>query len=589
MTSWFGAWMRSPLDLLELPYSFSQLELLLSEEFRREASDRGVELTEEELEVLHRARILVPMFRVTRDSQPTRRALASDVVRGGQLASWVAPTLDVLKALRSSGGVHDPAVERLVPRSRRVHRVRLPGFEKPVYETYQTSVYVYSQHQLSLLPVIRLAIASIDRRPRDAHEPLFVQADRRWIAGWRKTGGEFRAMAIAGSALEPLYFSRVVNVITLRGTGDIKDLIAWRQDVPVNYMLDWLKLDAKWLEDSASRLLIEAERIDPLRDWSELVARADPQQWQSLRGAARAAIDLRMLAETFLAYHDDLVDAKKATTLEDPGPRARGQFDGRLKRKRPLDEILTEFGLSPHPRLVLVVEGKTELLLVPRAMEILGINTDEDFISVQDAEGVDKDLKPLFAVLAPRVIPEPEYNNDLRAIRPVTRFLVVFDPEGQVSTPKARDKRRKIWVERIQRAMPGADSDLVMRKQLDSLVQLTTWNERNESFEFAHFTDRQIATALLRVPGYRKPQKLEDMTRRVTKCRTDRGNLERLLPKSASKGRLARELLPIFEQKLRRAQARKTEHKIPVTTVLDRAVSLGLQFPRGTVLIRRGP
>jgi len=79
------------------------------------------------------------------------------------------------------------------------------------------------------------------------------------------------------------------------------------------------------------------------------------------------------------------------------------------------------------------------------------------------------------------------------------------------------------------------------------------------------------------------------MTRRVTKCRTDRGNLERLLPKSASKGRLARELLPIFEQKLRRAQARKTEHKIPVTTVLDRAVSLGLQFPRGTVLIRRGP
>ena len=409
------------------------------------------------------------------------------------------------------------------------------------------------------------------------------------MAGWSKIGSDYRDMAIAASALEPLYFSRVVNVIRLRGTGDIKDLIAWRQEVSVNYMLDWLKVDAKWLEDSASTLLSEGERIDPLRDWSELVARADPQQWQSLRGAARAAIDLRMLAETFLAYYDDLVDAKKATPLEDPGPRARGQFDRRLKRKRPLDEILTEFGLSPHPRLVLVVEGKTELLIVPRVMEMLGISTDEEFISVQDAEGVDTDLKPLFAALAPRVIAEPEYNNDLRAIRPVTRFLVVFDPEGQVSTPGDRDKRRKIWVDRIQRAIPDAGSDPVIREQLDPLVELTTWNKRDESFEFAHFTDRQIATALLRIPGYPTPPTLDDMTRRVANFRTQRKNLGKLLPESASKARLASELLPIFEQKLRRAQARKTQNKIPVTTVLERAVSLGLQFPRGTVLIRRGP
>jgi hypothetical protein len=396
-------------------------------------------------------------------------------------------------------------------------------------------------------------------------------------------------MAIAASALEPLYFPRVVNTLRLRGTDGINDLVAWRRSVAVSSMLDWLKVDARWLEDSASRLLLEADRIDPLRDWAELVARADPKQWESLRGVARAAIDLRMLAETFLAYHDDLVDVGTATPLEDPGARARGQFDRRLKPKRPLDEILTEFGLSPHPRLVLVVEGKTELLLVPHAMEILGINTDEDFISVQDAEGVDKDLKPLFAALAPRVVAEPEYNNDLRLIRPVTRFLVVFDPEGQVSTPQAREKRRKAWVDRIQRAIPGAASDPVVRQQLDSLVELTTWNKHDESFEFAHFTDRQIATALLHIPGYRKPQTLEDMTRRVTKFRTNRENLEKLLPKSASKGRLASELLPVLEQKLRRAQAHETEHKIPVTTVLERAISLGLQFPRGTVLIRRGP
>ncbi|MGP0101938.1 MAG: hypothetical protein ACLPUT_10030 [Solirubrobacteraceae bacterium] len=373
------------------------------------------------------------------------------------------------------------------------------------------------------------------------------------------------------------------------GADGIDDLVAWRRSVPVTYMLDWLKVDTRWLEDSASRLLFEADRIDPLRDWSELVARADPKQWESLRGDARAAIDLRVVAETFLAYHDDLVDARKATPLEDPGPRARGQFDRRLKRKRPLDEILTEFGLSPHPRLVLVVEGKTELLFIPRVMEMLGISTDEDFISVQDAEGVDKDLKPLFAALAPRAIAEPEYNNDLRLIRPVTRFLVVFDPEGQASTQQDREKKREGWVERIQRAIPGVGNDAVVREQLDALVELTTWNRHDESFEFAHFTDREIATALLRVPGYRKPQKLEDMTRRVARFRARRKNLDQLLPARASKGRLAAELLPVFDRKFRRAQARGTERKIPATIVLERAVRLALQSTRGTVLIRRGP
>jgi hypothetical protein len=102
---------RSSLDLLKLPYSFSQLELLLGEDFRREASARGLELTDEELEALHRARILVPMFRLTRDPQPAKRAFASNVVLGGRLTHWVAPTLETLKILRSSGRLHDPAAD----------------------------------------------------------------------------------------------------------------------------------------------------------------------------------------------------------------------------------------------------------------------------------------------------------------------------------------------------------------------------------------------------------------------------------------------------------------------------------------------
>ena len=225
---------RSSLDLLELPYSFSQVELLLGKEFLKEASARGYELTDDELEALHRARILVPLFRLSQDGRPPRKALRAGKLYGGNRGHWSAPVLEDLKRFQSAERAYDPAAERLVPRSQRVHRVRLPGYDRPVYEDYETSVYVYSQYQLAVLPVIQTAISCIDRKPRSDREPTLVKAPRRWMAGWSKIGSDYRDMAVAASALEPLYFSRVVNVIRLRGTGDIKDLIAWRQDVPVN-------------------------------------------------------------------------------------------------------------------------------------------------------------------------------------------------------------------------------------------------------------------------------------------------------------------------------------------------------------------
>jgi hypothetical protein len=299
-------------------------------------------------------------------------------------------------------------------------------------------------------------------------------------------------------------------------------------------------------------------------------------------------MDLRITAELFLGYHDDLVEAGKATALEKPGRRGRGRFDHRLKRKRPLDAVLTEFGLSPHPRLVLVVEGTTELLLIPCAMKLLGVTTDEDFISVQDAEGVDKDLKALLGFLAPRVNAEGDgHYRDL--VRPPTRFLVVFDPEGRVSTDEGREKRRAAWVDRIHRAIPGESKNPAVREQVEPLVELATWNLRGESFEFAHFTDRQIAAAVLRIPGHRKSRTLETVTEQVAKLRSLHGNLETQLPPRSSKGPLARQLQPVLEQKIQRAQARGTAGTIPLVKVLDRAIELAYEYPRKNLVIGLRP
>lgn len=110
-------------------------------------------------------------------------------------------------------------------------------------------------------------------------------------------------------------------------------------------------------------------------------------------------MDMRLAGEILLRYYDRLIREELATPLPDP-PLTRTPYDLRLKRRRPLDAVLTDFGLPPHPQLILVVEGLTERLFVPRMMQRLGLPTDEDFISVHDAEGVTTNLGPLLAYLA---------------------------------------------------------------------------------------------------------------------------------------------------------------------------------------------
>ena len=73
---------RSSLDLLELPYPFSQVHLLTVSEFagmagkrRGRAGRRLPPVNEQVLEELHRCGVLVPLFRVDLEHAPDARAI----------------------------------------------------------------------------------------------------------------------------------------------------------------------------------------------------------------------------------------------------------------------------------------------------------------------------------------------------------------------------------------------------------------------------------------------------------------------------------------------------------------------------------
>jgi hypothetical protein len=107
-------------------------------------------------------------------------------------------------------------------------------------------------------------------------------------------------------------------------------------------------------------------------------------------------------------------------------------------------------------------------------------------------------------------------------------------------------------LQRDERAAP------VLREQLDLLVAAVTWKRTGESFEFAHFTDLQIARAIDRLDRRRRKPTLKRLTQLIAETRIRQGKLGDHLH-GVSKLDLADELWPILERRLERAKPRRTD------------------------------
>lgn len=388
------------------------------------------------------------------------------------------------------------------------------------------------------------------------------------------------------------YYSRIFLRLSLPRDKDFAAYERWRRRRPLLRPLSMLGVDAAWIKEAAETLHSDAHRIDPLGAWAEVIAAGEPEKWKSLSGDARGALELRVSAEVLLLYYDDLHRARRAPPLPEPPPRTRGPFDDRLKRQRSLNSLLTEFGLSPHPHLVLAVEGETERLLLPRVMRTLGLRSEDDFIAIEDAGGVNRDLSPLIAyAVAPRVALETASQTGGRYVhlqRPPTRLLVVFDAEGQFETSADRRARRDVWVKRLMRTLPSELQTDVVKAQVKPLVTATTWTRTGTSFEFAHFADAEIAAAAARLDRRQRQPSEQRRLELIAETRKNRGNLKHVLG-SISKVGLAEELWPVLEAKIERALERRTERRIPIVRVVAQAAALATEYPRRNLVIALEP
>jgi hypothetical protein len=315
-----------------------------------------------------------------------------------------------------------------------------------------------------------------------------------------------------------------------------------------------------------------------------------PEKWEKATGDVRLALDHRIAAEMLFRFRDELASAGAAPPLQAPPAAAWTPQQERFNNPaEQLDEVLTDFGISPHPSLVLALEGQVEMIMVAYAMTHLHVPQRRNFIELVNVGGVDKNYGLLGGYVAAPELGKALQPDMVLLNRPVTRFMVVADPESKLRTQTDRDaKKRQIVDSMIRRLEPRYQIPQV-RTQLDGLVVIETWNG-TESFEFAHFTDQEIVDgikAAYAVSGRPDPAvPLAD----VAALRKSQGNLRVILkglPAPAiGKDKLAEAMWPTLRSKLDQHLRNGTLEQVPIARILKQAIGLATMSLRRSVGLR---
>jgi hypothetical protein len=574
-----------PRELLGLPLAFTQNPLLTPEEFTSRARDRGVGLRVEHLAELHRRRALVPLLRIVQrpsKASPIVPVAASAVNGYGQYRSPIA----LVTAAASGGLLVNPGA---VP-----YRPWDGGLPLPTHHGFHRypSVF-YSPYQLlALKPAEQLisemsATLAANGKPRFSLRPLTPGEAARMDGG--------RQLAVLLGALDMRYLPQIL--LTAHHAH------AWEKEDPgfdPALRLEMFGLAPETIAATAEALLLKGKSIDPMREFYELVRQANPGTWADLRGDALLAMDYRIAAEILLRTLDDLGRSDLSARPPRKNRMYESTLDERLQAEpERLDEILASRGLSPHPAVLLVLEGETEMLLMPRVLaELYGKPVPSTLIELVNMKTIDQKLDLFVRHVASPRLGDNQTNDTVLLTRPPSRILVAVDPEKKYADRASVRGQRDMLVRRLHEALPASMRSATTLRQLRPLVDVVTWG--TAPWEFANFTNTELAKAIMQCTTLPPC-----VTRRglVTALAAERNirstnarrspDVEALClawPVSAKfrKTELAEQLWPVLRQKVQRDISSGRRLRVPAARVAVKALTMAFEFPRyrSAILVR---
>ncbi|MET7395959.1 hypothetical protein ABZS66_20945 [Dactylosporangium sp. NPDC005572] len=569
-TSTAAAPSRSSLDILGRPWVFSQRIPLDTKKLLDEAKRRGVGLDLAGLRELYRLGVLAPLVELT------SRRVGEPIELSPPEPLGFSSLTDELRRAASKGQVRDPAA---APFRRHV------AFERPKGVSYQWhNGLLYSHYQLLMLSQIE---------PLWARRRVTRRSDRRVVrlpephARLVERAGRLRDTAIVLAALEARYLPKLDPAWVHLQNTEFEEWERYRDSFDPREFAATFDYPAGRAQADAESLLMTAQRIDPLgRNWGSLARRAPHRSRDMLSGAALQAMDCREAAEILLLYYEDLARRGAAEPLPTIPSISPHHLHERLSaHDRSLDEDLQRLGLSPHPRVVLVVEGETEEELVPRVREYADLSLAPELVRVLTLRGVGGDLTKVAALAAAPLVGE-RHGDNWTLIKPPTMLFIAVDPEGPYTTPDdIAEVRRKI-IEEIVRVL-SAQGVAADPTELDQLVHIRTWNER--CFELEHFDDDELTAAIVQVhTGW--PQVDQDRVRQaVQRVRQARQNIDNVWTNGRpelSKRALARELWPVLAAKIDHRRADHSAPLPPIVDVLIEAEHLARRWQYGSFVLK---
>jgi hypothetical protein len=432
---------------------------------------------------LHEHRLLVPLYRVS-DTPVQGRRINVEINDGMNVRSWV------LEAA-ADGRLRDSADEgysKAWPYSRpdeELHRNWWNGF-------------VFSSWQL-------LDLHNAINDYQFIKDNLRYRPSPRLIARAR-----LRTLALA--ALSPRYLPSILGRLRTPPGVEQERLLHLRSESDVVELLGLAGFDPDALRQEAEILLGQVDARDPLRNWLPVIRYASFSGWSKLKGEALDCIWQRIAAEVLLRAYEDLAAAGRLDPLPDlSGAQWRTLLHGRLTPRHEdedsLERALGTFGLSPHPRVLLLVEGETELVHIPRLLAEFGLDRPER-VRVQRCKG--SDINPQ---LLARYGITPRLGRTVRDIQLLdatpTALLIAMDAENRWATPTQRNNERRKLQGAIREEVEAQGGEIA-QEDLDFLVNIHVWGE--DKYELANFTNDELVPVLARLATGQSHQNPESTT-----------------------------------------------------------------------------
>jgi hypothetical protein len=145
------------------------------------------------------------------------------------------------------------------------------------------------------------------------------------------------------------------------------------------------------LKHAYSALSTSANQIDPLENWANLVEFVSVNKKQKLKGDALHAQSLRDAANMLGMLHKQLYKTELPPTYEIHSMimRHMPELDQRADVRQHMEFVVNQYDLNPQPKVVLFVEGQSEIILIERILhEIFGHHPGDFGIELNNLGGV---------------------------------------------------------------------------------------------------------------------------------------------------------------------------------------------------------